>query len=73
MTTSNHDSKLYARNTETVARLNSYTDTTNSNEQRSNSMSKQQAHKLLDLSKARAGSLTPSHLIDEALTITGDL
>ena len=71
MTTSNHDSKLYARNTETVARLNSYTDTTNSNEQRSNSMSKQQAHKLLDQSKA--GSLTPSHLINEALTITGDL
>ena len=71
MTTLNNDSKLYARNIETQERLNGNTATTNSNELKNTSMSKQQAHKLLDLRKA--GNMTPSHLINEALTITGDL
>ena len=70
MNTSNQDYKTLETNTETQERLSMNIDTESLREPMS-TMSLNQANKLLD--RVKEGFMTPSHLICEALKVTGDL
>jgi hypothetical protein len=70
MNTSNQDCKTSETNTKTQERLSMNIDTESLNEPM-NTMSLSQANKLLD--RIKEGFMTPSHLINEALKVTGDL